>query len=305
MEEKIEKLLLQQHQHKQVAAKPPWPVDVVYTFCGMPESENCRFTENLKYSIRSVFQNIPWFRKIILIVQDDFILPFWMKEHIKSDRLQMVYLHNFIPIKYLPNYNGHNIQSWICRIRSISTHFLYLHDDMYVMRPTPWTCFFTKQGVPINRHHPGPANHGIHPDHRIPYVRMWINAITNYGIQNTRIHQQILPYNKNLLNKYFKKYKSDIERASKLRGYTGEHDFDLLRFATSITSTSGEGLLLKTDSNIDFFSEAGDVETLKKIKKVKPRFLCINNAVPVYTHVYDMLRKIFPNPTPFEEANLF
>lgn len=282
--------------------QPPWPIDVVYSWCGLPENEHCKYTEDLKYSMRSVHQNIPWHRKIVLVVQDDFIIPFWMKKHVDKKHLKIVRLRDIIPSKYLPTHNGHVIQSWLFRIPGLSERFLFLHDDMYILRPAPWTEFFDAQsGKPINRHHPGPPDHGLHPDHRIPYVRMWVAAITKYGIHNTRIQQNVLPYTKTHLQKYYKKFKNVVNKSSKERLYTGERDFDLLRFTTSLTTSSGEAIHRQTDTTIDYFAEANDVQQIKRLLVNKPMFVCINNSSPIYSHVYDTLQKLFPRPSPFEE----
>jgi hypothetical protein len=183
-----------------------------------------------------------------------------------------------------------------------------MHDDMYVFRPTPWTCFFTKEGLPINRHFEGPQDHGQYPNHFIPYVRMWTYAIQKYNIHNTRIQQQALPYRKDLLRKYYKQYQDVINKASQERYVSGKGDFDLLRFTTALTTTNKEAIAIRTDAYewtlhkpnqpvIDYFVESNDVKGLRNMIKVKPRFFISNNSGMAYTHLYDFLRQIFPTPS--------
>lgn len=293
------------------SAPCPWPIDVVWLWCGFPESCHCRYSEDLKFSMRSVTQNIPWFRHLILVVQDDFAIPFWMRQDYNKSRLKIVRVSSILPREYVPNNNYHVLQSWLWRIKSLSDHFIYLHDDMYIARPTPWTCFFTPTGKPINRHYPGAFDHGIHVDHRIPYVRMWVNAIKKYNIHNTRIQLQAFPYRKSLLQKYYKQYKEQVDASSRIRVVSGEQDFDLLRFTSAITSSSGEAIMVQTDHYdwkdhptkaklVDYFVESDDVPGIKNLYKAKPRFFIINNSHPIYSHVYSTLARIFPKQSEFE-----
>jgi hypothetical protein len=304
----LQNLLEKDYSLKDASKSPPWPIDIVFTWCGLPDVSSCRYTEDLRYSIRSICTNTPWFRKIIIIVQDDFFAPLWMSQ---NKRIVFVKHSSFIPIEFLPTTNSHVISSWMVRIRCISDHFIYLNDDMYIGTLTPWTCFYTKLGAPINRHFKGGGDHGLYPDHRIPYVRMWVAAIQKYGIHNTRIQQCAQPYTKKLLNKYFKKYETVIRQASRERYVTGEKDFNLLKFTTSITSTTKEAAYIETEPYdcrlikkgngvIDYFVEASDKVYIKKILVLRPRFFIVNNSSTIYSHLYDILRIMFPAPSEFE-----
>lgn len=309
--------LARTHTMKEAGKASPWPIDVVMVWCGLPDMPWCRYTDDLRFSLRAVCENLPWFRNVIIVVQDDFELPFWMRglpvDESARKRLKFVKLSSFIPRRYIPNYNWHVIQSWLWKIRVLSKHFVFLHDDMYVMRPTPWWCFFTRDGRPINRHYAGGADHGIHIDHRIPYVRMWNNAILKHNIHNTRVQQEALPYRKDMLKALFERFKEYVELGSRERFVAGERDFDLLRFATAVTSTEGKAVLLRTNEYewqndnkarlggwIDYFVESEDVKGIRNILKIKPRFFCINNSAMIYTHMYDTLREIFPKKSFFE-----
>lgn len=303
----LKTLRASQSVHKLQA--PPFPIDVVWLWCGLPETPQCRYTEDLRYSIRSVAHNMPWVRKHIIVVQDNFECPAWIRHDYDKASFRFVKLRSFMPTRHLPNYNYHVLHSWLHKIRSLSEHFVLMHDDMFVLRPTPWTCFFTKDGKPINRHYAGPPDHGQHPNHRIPYVRMWVMAINKHSIHNTRIQQQAYPYKKSLLRKYHKKYTMEVEKASREQYLTGERDFDLLRFTTAITSTTGEAVRVETDEYerkktqhsttavVDYFVESTDRQGIASIPVIKPRFFIINNTSSPFSHVYDMLKKLFPKQT--------
>lgn len=98
---------------------------------------------------------------------------------------------------------------------------------------------------------------------------------------------------------------TEVDKASHERYYTGERDFDLLRFTTAITSTTGEAVRVETDdydrrkaqksnkSIVDYFVESTDHQGIASIPIVKPRFFIINNTGPRASRVYDMLRVLF------------
>lgn len=294
---------------KDTNEKPPWDIDFVWTWCGWPESEHCRYTDDLLYSMRSICQNTPWFKNLILVVPDEWEPPVWLNANIEE--LRIIKHSQIIPRKYLPNWNSHVIQSWVFKIKGLSERFVFMTDDMYIGRRTPWWLFFDKEtGKPINRHYLGNPDHGIYPDHRIPYIRMWNNAIKKHNIHFTRIQHQVLPYRISTIRKYYKIYQDAVHLGSQQRVRSGEADFNLLRFTTSLSTMNGDAKFCFTDDTdcntqnvlakikrhqmvIDWFVEGNDVNGVVKIIENKPRFFCINNTSMGYTHVYKVLATTF------------
>lgn len=104
-----------------------------------------RFHSNdeLRYSLRSVAENLPWLRNIHVL--SNCAPPPWL--NIDHGRVRWVQHEQVIPQQYLPTFNSHVIESFLHRIKGLSTHFLYLNDDFFVARPLPGTFFFDENGA--------------------------------------------------------------------------------------------------------------------------------------------------------------
>jgi hypothetical protein len=272
-------------------------VDVVYVWCGLPENNYCSYNDELYYSIQSVHRNMPWCRKIWVIINDDFkqstVKPNWLED----DKVQVVYVSSFVPKKYLPViWNSNVIESWIWKIKEISDKFVYFCDDMFIGQPVVRDFFFTADGKPINRYYAGSPDHIVKntskPTHN-EYVKMWVNAIEKHNIHYTRIQHQALPYRKRDMKKYYTMYADAVDKASMNKTRAGEKDFNLLRFTTALTTMYGDAMMQVTnDEKIDYFVESTDIKGVKRILKLKPKCFCINNTNKNQKHVYDVLKSI-------------
>jgi hypothetical protein len=146
------------------------PVDVVYTWvnhadpawqalyrtalggAGTPrnavsiDAENiARFhnKDELRYSLRSVAQNLPWVRRIHVFT--NCARPAWLKQD--DPRVVWVRHEEVMAPEHLPSFNSHVIESYLHRIPDLAEHFLYLNDDFFVMRPLGKEHFFNANGT--------------------------------------------------------------------------------------------------------------------------------------------------------------
>jgi hypothetical protein len=279
--------------------KPP-TVDALYCYCGSPENEFCRYNEDLRYSLRSLAKNVPWVRKVHLVVPDDFVPPVWMD----ARRVSVHPQSSIVPRRFLPTFNSNVIESFVWKVKGLAEHFLYLNDDMYVLRPTPWTAFFASESPhnPINRHEPGAPDHRIVADHPIPYIAMWVNAIQKFGLHNTRIAHNVQPYRKSQVQSVFRKLSKEVLRAASNTFRSGAADVNALRFTTAVTTTTKENTSVRTPPSVDWFVEGDQIQRIRDLPKRKPlpRFACINNSRHTDSHIYDTLRELFPKASRFE-----
>jgi len=128
--------------------KPPFPIDVVYTWKGEDFSDNIRYSYNyeLKYSLRSVFFFAPWVNKIYILMNKA-KQPSWIKE---NDKIIILEHSQTFPLKdYLPNYNSNAIETTVANIPGLSEHYIYFNDDIFLGRKTSYTDFFTSSGKAI------------------------------------------------------------------------------------------------------------------------------------------------------------
>jgi hypothetical protein len=138
--------------------KPPFKIDAVITFVDMndpiyhnliKQNNLARFDNNneILYCFRSIEKNLNFLNKIYLILADDHQIPsFLIKKHFQ---IEIIYHSDFIPKQYLPTYNSTVIENYIHKIKNLSEHFLYLNDDLVILKPQKWYHFFTPKGLPI------------------------------------------------------------------------------------------------------------------------------------------------------------
>ena len=130
--------------------KPPFPIDIVYTWSGEKTSNDIRLGYNyeVKYSIRSIYYFAPWVNKIYILMNNPKKTPSWIKED--NDKIIIVdHLDTFPSKKYLPNTNSNAIETTIPNIQGLSEHFIYFNDDFFLGRKSKYTDFFTPDGKAI------------------------------------------------------------------------------------------------------------------------------------------------------------
>ena len=102
--------------------------------------------DELKYSLRSAEQYLPWLRHIYIVT--DRQVPSWLDT--ENPKITVVDHSEIIPRKYLPVFNSNAIEAAIYKIPGLSEHFLLANDDTFVNRPLT-RGFFFRYGKPIVR----------------------------------------------------------------------------------------------------------------------------------------------------------
>ncbi len=107
------------------------------------ENSDARYRdlETLKYVLRSVEKNCPWYNKIYLITEGHF--PQWLDlnskklVHIKHEDI-------YFNKEDLPTFNSNSIEMNLINIPALSNKFVYLNDDTVIMRPISKNRFFVE-----------------------------------------------------------------------------------------------------------------------------------------------------------------
>ena len=128
---------------------PPFPIDVVFTWAGEHVKIDMRQRDNseLKFSLRSVVEYLPWINKIF-IVMNSLAVPSWFSENYGNKVILLDHDKIFtdeIPTDR-PVTNSNSIESALTNIEGLSEHFIYFNDDVFVTNYLPYTYFFTTQG---------------------------------------------------------------------------------------------------------------------------------------------------------------
>ena len=134
-----------------VSNKPPFPIDIVYTWAGEDMSDDIRLSNNneLKYSIRSVYKYAPWINRIYILMNPPKKVPSWFNN--KYSKLITIVDHKdtFPNNSIMPNTNSNAIETTLHNISGLSEHFIYFNDDFFLGDYVKYTDFFTSTGKPI------------------------------------------------------------------------------------------------------------------------------------------------------------
>ena len=92
----------------------------------------------LKNLFRGIEKNMPFIRKVHLVVSGETQVPAW----VNRDEVDVVLHSDIIPQEYLPTFNCNPIEMHLHRIKDLDEEFLYFNDDMFPMKECKPTDFF-------------------------------------------------------------------------------------------------------------------------------------------------------------------
>jgi hypothetical protein len=101
-----------------------------------------RSLDNLRYSLRSLEKNAPWFRKIYIVTNGQ--RPSWLSP---DSRIEIVTTDDIFPdTQDLPSFNATAIEWHLHRIAGLGRYFVFMNDDYFFTRPTAPEFFFGLNG---------------------------------------------------------------------------------------------------------------------------------------------------------------
>ena len=92
----------------------------------------------LRYLFRGIAENMPFIRKVHLVVSHESQVPEW----VNRDEVHVVLHKDIIPEEYLPTFNCNPIEMHLHRIEGLDEHYLYFNDDVFPMKPCAPNDFF-------------------------------------------------------------------------------------------------------------------------------------------------------------------
>lgn len=144
----------------------PFPIDVVYTWvdgedpdwlirresvatdayevAGDGDSiERFRALDELRYSLRSVWEHVPYARHIYVVTDGQ--VPGWLDT---ADPRITIVDHStiFEDPSALPTFNSHAIETQLHHIDGLADQYLYLNDDVFFGRTSDWATYFGRSG---------------------------------------------------------------------------------------------------------------------------------------------------------------
>lgn len=133
--------------------KDKYPIDIVYTWGGENMNQtNIRtaYNNELKFSLRSVFKNMPWFNKIYIVINTPLEKnkPSWFN-NLYHDRIILLDQKSIFPKSEhhkLPCQNAEIIETYINNIPNLSEHFIYMNDDFFINKKLTPDYFYSSDG---------------------------------------------------------------------------------------------------------------------------------------------------------------
>lgn len=92
----------------------------------------------LKYLMRGIEKNMPFIRKVHLVVARESQVPEW----INRENVNIVLHSDIIPSEYLPTFNCNPIEMHLHRIKGLDEEYIYFNDDIFPLKPCKATDFF-------------------------------------------------------------------------------------------------------------------------------------------------------------------
>ena len=149
-------------------------IDIVITWAGLnhfdssiesianrKKNRNARIRNDnyeIKYCLRSIYQHIPWFHRIFLVVNDQTFDDIMSANKtiidsstLKHHRLSVINLVDLYCSIYSQcdaldgNTNSDSIETVLHRIPGLADYYLYFNDDFMIGRPLHWTFFFAQR----------------------------------------------------------------------------------------------------------------------------------------------------------------
>ena len=119
--------------------------------------EHSRFHDygTLKYSMRSVYENVPFDIHWHLIVQDEYQIPSFLNktkliffnDTSTKNSLRIIYHRDIFPdISVLPTFNSDAIEASMYNMKGVNECFIYLNDDFLINSPIDVSDIFSEDG---------------------------------------------------------------------------------------------------------------------------------------------------------------
>lgn len=192
---------------------PQWRADYQKYKVGVTDSwwstSEERFRDNgtLPYTIKSIQKNLPWIRKIHMLVAYESQVPEW----INRNEIDIITHDEFIPKQHLPTFNSSTIEMFYWNLpERVSNIFLYGNDDML---------WFSKQSQSKYIHNGHPKYLMNFRDYRSDFPadvlrRQAYNLIFRCCKNRAAVNQHCpIVYRKDWLKDFYLEYKQIIDNS--------------------------------------------------------------------------------------------
>ena len=104
-----------------------------------------RTWDNLRYLFRAIDKNLPFIRKIHMIVSNREQIPDWLD----TEKVHVVCHKEFIPEEFLPTFNSCTIEMFLGNIPGLAERYIYGNDDCFPLKEMTEEDFYEDGKVKI------------------------------------------------------------------------------------------------------------------------------------------------------------
>ena len=129
---------------------PAWQKEYERYVSAPIEVKRFRDWGTLRYLMRGIEVNMPFIRKVHLVVSGESQVPEW----VNRDEVNVVLHKDIIPEDHLPTFNSNPIEMHLHRIEGLDEEYLYFNDDIFPIGPCKAEEFFLngKGMIGISKH---------------------------------------------------------------------------------------------------------------------------------------------------------
>lgn len=321
------------------------PVDLVYLWCNGQDPDfirqkkermsalnlvwneenlgDLRYFDNeeLRYSLRSVYQNMPWINHIYIVTNHQ--RPTWL---LNNSKVTIIDHREIIPESLLPTFNSVTIEMHLHKIPNLSEKYILFNDDFFIGAPLEKDFFF-ENDKPIVRLREWKIASSLEEakqllssekisDFAKTQLRAWVLVAANYRMKHPyRLSHCPDAYTKTAISKVLEKYPLLAEtNNSPFRS-----DKDIQRVVFQMEMVFGQNSPLREIRNPNFFEKyiywpkhkhyecfggSECTQLIERLKRFKPKMFYINagvkNSISDKEITKKYLQERFPKPCPFE-----
>ncbi len=263
-----------------------------------------RYRDNseLRYSLRSVEQNMPWVNKIFIITDEQ--IPAWLKE---TPKIRVVDHKEIIEPEFLPCFNSEAIELRMSRIKELAERFILASDDFFVYKPLAKSFFFDDDGEPVYRFIRRPGLDANRP-HNLYYENLIFtkNLVENSGYKlppDLEPYHNFDPYKKSFIEEVQKEFQPAIKNTLQKK-VRGSGSFQRVAYSLLDISKNERKWKIDTEEDNIYFS-VGDVNKIfQTLTEKKPFLFCINDderSGEWFIRLPLLLESLFPNKATWEK----
>ena len=269
--------------------------------------DNTRFTsiDELKYSLRGVYEYAPWINNIYIVVDDD-QKPEWL--NLNNPKIHLIkHSQIFMNKEDLPTFNSHAIESNLHNIPGLSENFIYLNDDMFFGNHTKKEDFISEEGK--LSYYPD-AKKCLYDTTKIPDFEAYYHAWTKTQFL---LHKKLnieplcqwhfaLVLKKSHFTEIKNIFPDEFKNISRSK-FRNKNDIVPNGIAYQYGLNKGDYEIKQplTATLVDARYDPNYINNgLKSISYSKPKMFCINNITKYNPNIVQFLNLYYPNKSPYE-----